>query len=871
MSWQRRFRYRIGALISKSRLEQEMADEMREHIEERAEHYIQSGMSPEEACFAAKREFGGVDQLKEQCRDQRGWIWLEQLAKDFRFAIRSLAKAPGLAFTAVGTLALGIGSAAAIFHAVDWVLFRANPFPADIYLIGTTDTSGQLNMSCIDAQFRAYRDQSNVFREWCLGANLQVNISVAGSPLATHGLDISPNFFPMLGIEPALGRGFLSGEDVEGRNQVVVISHGFWQTYFAGSPDVLGQKIVVGKMVCTVIGVLKNNQRLPPWFYAEIFRPLASTENLATPGDVILNVLVRLQPGVKRAAAEAAMARAKVNWPARWGPPDREQKPTLTSLSELQESNHPDTYWMLLGAVGFLYGIACLNATNLLLVRQLGRKRELSLRLALGGDRWSIIRLLLIESMSLSLVSSAAGLLVANWLSVLVAAINGSRLKLSWSLLVGIDWRAFAVLVGVTVFTSVAIVVVPAADLWQLDLQKGLKDGGGGIGESRRLARMRSGLVGVQVAFAIILLTGAGLMVRTFQKLNEVRLGFETDHRVNVWIDFPHDYVAGNEARLTLLRRLQDHLRQVPGVVDVAFGSDNLMPGRYTPITSMQLPDGTSVKVENDTFSMNYREVTGVVLKRGQWLNETSKSEVMINEAFARRCFGDKDPVGQPVRPVGAPKEWKGWTVSGVVGDMRETVRGAPGYHLFLPLGWAPWSVSSFILRFGNDFEQSFESPIRRAIYQFDPEIMALEVTPLAETRYRGMDSERFALSVLEVLSVIALFLSVVGLFSMLAYTVDRRMNEFGVRLAFGAQPGDLHRLVMKRGVMAAACGILLGIVGALALTRFIQSLLFDTAPYDPLVFAAVALLLLALAVAACWLPARRAARVDISKLLRAE
>jgi putative ABC transport system permease protein len=295
------------------------------------------------------------------------------------------------------------------------------------------------------------------------------------------------------------------------------------------------------------------------------------------------------------------------------------------------------------------------------------------------------------------------------------------------------------------------------------------------------------------------------------------------------------------------------------------------MAGYYSPYLPMQLNDGTPVKVMVDTFSSNYREVAGVVLKRGQWFDETSRSEIMINETFARRFFGDRDPVGQPVRPVGAPKQWKGWTVSGVVADMKETIRGAQGYHLFLPPTWAAESVSSLILRFTNDSDKSFEVTIRHAICQFDPEIVAMDLRPLAETRYRDMYLERFALSVLEVLSVIALFLTIVGLFSVLAYTVDRRMNEFGVRLALGAQPGDLHHLIMKRGVMAAASGIVLGVVGALALTRFMQSLLFETASYDPTVYAAVALLLLAAAVAACWLPARRATQVDITQLLRAE
>jgi hypothetical protein len=295
------------------------------------------------------------------------------------------------------------------------------------------------------------------------------------------------------------------------------------------------------------------------------------------------------------------------------------------------------------------------------------------------------------------------------------------------------------------------------------------------------------------------------------------------------------------------------------------------MPGYYSPYFPIQLGDGTPVKAVIDTFSPNYREVAGIVLKRGQWFGEISQSEVMINESLARRLFGDKDPVGQPVRPEGAPKEWKGWTVTGVVGDMRETVRAAPGYHVFLPPTAAATSVLSFVLRLTRDSDESFEGTVRRAIYQFDPEIVTSEVTPLAETRYRNMYHERFALSVLEVLSATALFLTIVGLFSVLAYTVDRRMSEFGVRLALGATARDLMILIIGRGVLFTGIGIVGGIAGALALARFLRSLLYETPPYDPVVLGAVAVLLVLSAVAASVVPAFRATRVDVSRLLRAE
>jgi putative ABC transport system permease protein len=295
------------------------------------------------------------------------------------------------------------------------------------------------------------------------------------------------------------------------------------------------------------------------------------------------------------------------------------------------------------------------------------------------------------------------------------------------------------------------------------------------------------------------------------------------------------------------------------------------MPGYYYPYQSIQASDGNTVKATNETFSNNYREVTGVVLKRGRWFGDTSQSEIMINEAFAHRLFGDRDPIGQPVRPSGAAKEWKGWTVVGVVGDMRETIRDAPGWHVYFPPAWSPGQNFCYILRLMREPDDSFGSGIRRAIYQFDPEIVAMEITPLTENRDRQMYNERFALSVLEVLSVIALFLTIVGLFSVLAYTVDRKMNEFGVRLALGATARDLMMLIIGRGVLFTGIGIAVGICGAVALSHFLQSLLYETPPYDPMVLGGVAVLLISASIAASVVPALRATRAEISRLLRAE
>jgi putative ABC transport system permease protein len=792
------------------------------------------------------------------------------MLSDIRYVIRSLARTKGFLFITIVTLALGIGSAAAIFTMVDWVLFRTSSFPTDLYLIGAKDKQGEFLPTRIDAQFRAYQSSINVFSEFGLAGMQPVNVVLGGNPLVTQTLGISPNLLPMLGIAPVLGRGFLPDEGVDGRNQVVVISDNFWRRHFNASPDVLGRKILVDQAVCTVVGVLKAWQSLPPYFYAEVYRPLVYKVDPTTPWNPNLFVLGRLRPGVPRLAAEQALAAVKVEMPPNLAVFFADQKPALSTLAETQKLYRPEIYWLLLGAVGFLYAIACLNATNLMLVRMLGKKRELSIRLALGGGRWRIIRLFVVESLGLSLGGCAGGVLIANWLVPLFSTFWGGHWEGGWALW-SLSWRALAFLGGLSVATGFAIVLLPALRILRTDIQAGLREGGAALGESRRLARLRGTFVVLQAAFAVILLTGAGLMVRTFQRFQSINLGFDVSRRVKVQLEFPSGYVTGNEVRLALLRRLQDRLQHLPGVASVAYGTDNLMSGWNGGGSTVQLADGTPIEVKIDYVSSDYLETAGLKLKRGRWFNQPSGTEIMINESFARVRYGREDPVGQMLKPVNAAKGWGGWLVVGVVGDVRETVRSAPGYHIYGPESWYPPSMTTLVVRLTHDPDGTMESQLRRSIYEFDPRIVTGFVIPLGEARNQQTLFEHFALSILKVLSGIATVLTVVGLFSVLAYTVDRRMSEFGIRLALGATARDVMILIMGRGVLLTALGIAVGLAGALALTRFLQSLLYETPPYEPVVLGAVAVLLVLAAIAASVIPSVRATRADISRLLRAE
>ncbi|HLP01924.1 MAG TPA: FtsX-like permease family protein [Opitutaceae bacterium] len=660
-----------------------------------------------------------------------------------------------------------------------------------------------------------------------------------------------------------------------GANQVVVIGDAFWKRHFGGRDDALGRTIVVGDSVCTIVGVLGANQPMPLYMGGEIYRPQEFREDPVQPWTSYCFLLGRLQPGVTREQAAAALAAVKPEIPAVMQQGYLGDRAVLSSLDELNQLRRLDIYWVMLGAVVFLYAIACLNASNLLLVRMLGKRRELSVRLALGGGRWRVVRLLAVEGAVLALLAAGLGALIANWVFPLLLRAAGNEMFMTdwtqWSL----SWRAIGVLGALSIATCVAIVLLPALRLWRTDISAGLKDGGPALGESPALARLRGAFVVLQAAAAVILLTGAGLMIRTFQRLENVDLGFEPDRCAKVTVDFPPGYHVGSESRLARLHEIEAELRRLPGVRDVGFGHDVVLAGFYFATHSVEGPGGQPVKTALLSFSGDFGKAAGLKLKRGRWLERPNGNEILVNEALARACWPDRDPVGQLLRTIGdsaaANAQWQGWEVVGVVRDVRATIREAARPSIYGPEGWGPENFHMFMVGLARPYDEAFGAAVRQRLFSFDPQLVVQNVQSVAAARDPSLWAERMANSVLEVLAAMALLLTVVGVFSVLAYTVDRRMGEFGVRMALGATRGNLVGLVLRRGVWLTLLGVALGIGGAAALTRFLQSLLFETSPQDPRVLAAVAAILLATSLLACALPARRAARVNVAQLLRSE
>ncbi len=795
---------------------------------------------------------------------------------DFRFALRSLGRARGFTLVTVLTLALGIGSAASIFSVADWALFRASKFPDDVLAIGGQSDDAPFTPFRPGFIIEPYEQRKDVFTEFAKAKNRQGNIVVEGRPVATMWTDVSANALAMFGARVQLGRTFLPGEDVAGADHVVILSDWFWRQNLGGNKDVIGRKIIVGDGVCTIVGVLADGQRLPGYMGGPLLRPLVYRYDPAKPyWESYAMLFGRLASGVTRDQALAALRATPFTEPAQSGEFfTKRDHVALAALGEINRDNLKSTYWLMLGAVGFLYAIACLNASNLMLVRMLGQRRDLCVRLALGAGRWHVIRLLLLESAVLGVCAGLAGMLVANWLFPLLLNATGSpsggtRDWMSWTL----GWRVVTVLAGLSLLTSVFIALLPAMRVLRTDINSGLKDGGGALGESPGLARLRGGLVVLQAAFAMILLAGAGLMIRSFQEFQKVDFGFDPAGLTKVYFQFPPDTPRDWQPLLLKLRTIEGLLREIPGVRNAGFGADVLLPGYTYSASKFPGPDGKEIGATISGFDPGFRETAGLRLKLGHWFTQERGEEVVINEGLARAMWPGEDPIGKILLPVGVKgnKDWVGWTVIGVVGDVRATMREGVGNHLYRAEGMEPQQFNTFIVRTVRDRDPVAMDAIRRRLYAFDPRIIVHQIATLTEVRDQQLWLERMANSVLKVLAGIALLLTVVGIFSVLAYTVDRRLGEFGVRMALGASRRDLIELVMKRGVWLTLVGVVLGLGGTLLLSKFIKTLLFGTTPNDPWVLGAVGIVLLVTSVLACALPARKASRVDVSKLLRSE
>jgi predicted permease len=852
-----------------------MEQEMRMHLELRIEKNLAAGMKADDARDAAIRSFGGVDQIKERAREQRGFRWVGHIAQDVRFSVRSLIRSPGYAVSILVTLVLGIGVGSAVFNLCGESVLFSQPYPnaSQLFVIGVNDIQNARNLTRPGRFFRFYQEQTNLFTEFAAVEKETSNVVVDGQPQASEVLRASADFFRTLGIRPALGRTFLPEEHFAGSDGVAVVSDLFWRQRLHGRSDALGQKIRIDRSVCTIVGVLAALQRFPQGFGGDVFRPMVPiNEAKADVWGGWLSVIGRLRQGATTKQACAALT--KIRLPAGTSPKAAyespwaaeflaAQKPSLFAIGDL---DRPDVEWVAVGAAAMLYLIACTNAINLALVRNMRRRRELGIRLAIGGTRLQILRLLVVESAVLGIASCIAVIFIAHEFFPLISAeLNGNTDARYASYL---SAHSLACILGLGLLASFSIASASGLSFLRTRIDPALKEGGNTAGDNIRSVGARSALMALQAALAVILMLGTGLMIRTFEKLHHVDLGYNPEGKVKVKILFPPGTEPSNEVKLQIFDRLSERLASLPGVKGVSPGQEAMLLGFFGGVARLQMWDGTFIPVSGSFVSNNFQRVAGLTMKSGTWFSgRLWDSDVVINEALAKRRFGKLEPVGYSIRLESSGDH--DYRIVGVVGDVRETVRSVAGPRIYFPSWMYPENVDTVVLSLEKNPSAGFDDLVRRTIYDLDPSLITSEVSSIDEAVGASLAYEKYAFKVLRALTLIGFFLAMIGVFSVIAYTVDCRMREFGVRMAVGADSWSLRRLVLRRGLAYTAIGVFIGIVTGLALTRFMRSILFETQPYDPPVYAVVSLALFTASTAACWIPALRASRVSVAQLLR--
>lgn len=793
---------------------------------------------------------------------------------EFKSVARSLARSPGYTSTVVLTLALGIGAAAAAYSAVAGSLFPTLPYdkPEELVRIELVNREQPQPTSPFLLRFLAYRDATS-FSGLASTSYDSMNLLLNQEPEGINVGRVTDNFFSVLGVVPALGRVFGPADGRAGTENVVILSDWFWKNRLASDPNVLGRELLLNGRPYRVVGVLAEDFRMPVAIpngrlYIPYVVPVATTnQNQWNP----MATVGRLKPGIPRAQAQAELQTMR---PERGRPIETFMGKYDVRVSRIDLPPESPGYrryllmqWTGVGAVAFLYAIACVNAGNLMLVRTIGRRRETGIRLALGGGRWDIARPLLVEGMVVALVSIVLGWMVAKWLmpALLAMAPGGDD---SFTRNLKLSWEAVGFLAGLGLVTGMAVAAGPAWRAARLNVNDAVKEGGAAMGESRRLRAVRGTLVVLEAALAVALLTGAGLMVRTFVQLQDVKPGFDPVHRYNVNLQISREENLNAGARRERYKQIAERLARVPGVSGASLTA-MMLPSFYSPqkFKIAGRSDNVEVEAQGTPCSPDYLEVLGVPLKAGAsltTLHEGGAPGIVINETMARTYFADRNPVGEQLQI----NDKTLWEIIGVVGDVR-SMRLEAKPRFYLPY-WQPWGgVSGILLRTSGAPGPEFINEIRRAAYEVDPKFAVMSVTELDRQLKQEVTTERFMLAVLEVMSVLALLLAIMGMFTMMAYTVEQRRSEFGIRFALGATPNGIHRLVLGRGMALAATGVALGLGLAWALSRFMESLLYQTKTGDPVTYAMVGGLMLIVAIPACWVPAHRATKVDLTVLLR--
>jgi len=881
-----------NSLLRRDRAERDLSEELRCYRDLLIEKKVSEGYNPDAARRAALIEMGGIEQIKERVREVRMTYHLESLGQDLFYGARRLLKQPCFTFMAILTLALGIGANAAIFSLIN-TLILSPPLIAEserVAAIWRTPKDKRTEGFVSYLELEDWQAQSRTF-EAIAGYKPNGFIVLNESQAERiEGMRVTANFLSVIRVKLARGRDFQAVEEKRGAQPVVIISHQYWQTRFGGDEAALGQQLALNGKSFTVIGILPRDFEFPlaPKGVEVVTTIAAEGQNLDERGAQVLLAIGRLQRGLSFAQAQADLTAITDNLAQQYPQYSRNTTAYLVPVEEQivgRDVRH--ALWLLLGAVGFVLLIGCTNISNLLLIRATGRQKELALRVALGAGTRRIACHLLTESLLLSLLSCAAGLAVAAWGLQATRYYGANQLpRLSE---VQIDVRVLAFTLVVSVLTAVLFSLIPIWKAARPDLNEALKAGAKNISTGRSLRWWRDTLVVAEVALGLVLLIGAGLMIRSLGLLMNVNPGFDPKNVLTGRVSLTRATYENTEERVRYVEQALARLRSLPGVESAAFiapmpfsggnvGGDFRIEGHPKPEPGQE--PGANVR----SATPEYFQAIRIPLRKGRYFTEQDRryglsgegasGVAIINETLASRYFPDEDPIGKYITNIGANQndgDPEKWEIVGIIGDVHHTSLTRPATpELYLPFQQNSWTWGTFFIRTTNapaSFTASFIDEIRSV----DKTVPLTGVQPLERAISDTAAQTRFYTILFAVFGATGLILTLTGIFGVISYTVSQQTQEIGIRLSLGAQKSDVLRTFVGRGMALTAVGIVLGLAAATGLTRLMASLLFGIGPLDALTFAAIVLLLSLVALLACWIPARRATRVDPIVALRYE
>ncbi|HEX6043333.1 MAG TPA: ABC transporter permease [Pyrinomonadaceae bacterium] len=888
MKWLNILRDRLRALRHRDDVIDDIDREMRSHLELQVEANIRAGMPPAEAREKAMRSFGNVNRAVDAAYEVKGGGLFETLAQDIRYGMRVLFKHKAFTSVAVITLALGIGANTAIFSVVNELLLRPLPYrdAERVVMLWEVTPEGRHQNTTSRANFRAWRDQSTSFENMAAFSDQRFTLAGNGEPEEVSGQLAIPSLFKVLGVEPILGRPLLMEDDEPGKPLVAVLSYGLWQRRFGGDTNVIGKPITLNSVNFTIAGVMPRNfqfhikQRSGTGRPAEVWvtlpMPTGNTENER---GRFLSVVARLKDGVTPDQAAAELRTIQSRLSDAFPEFNKNYTGEVVPLREQFFGNVRRPLWLMLGAVGFVLLIACANVANLLLSLATSREKEIALRAALGARRSRIVRQLLTESLLLALLGSVLGLGFA-WLGIKALLLIAPGDLVSFQN-VGLNVFVLLWTLGVSLFTGIVFGLAPALHISRLNLNDSLKEGGKAeSGQATGSRRMRSVLVVSEIALAVVLLASAGLLIRSFIRLQQVDRGFETEKVLSGVVRLPYAKYREDAQLVSFFNQAMERLEKLPGVKSA--GMVNFLPlyGGLGSATGFKIigrpepPPGQGPSTDVRVVDAGYFQTMSIPLLRGRNFSDAEQREakrvILINEALARKHFPNEDPIGQrlDVAMFETPVVTE---IIGVVGNVRydSLIDEAPP-AVYFPHPELAYPFMTFVLRTDGD-PAALAPALQREIRALDPNQPVSDVRTMEQVMSEAMSRSRFNTLLLALFAGLATLLSAVGIFGVMNYSVALRTREIGLRLAIGAQPRQVLLLVLRQGLLLTVIGVGIGLAAAFALTRLLSGLLFGVAAVDGATFTAISLLLVLVSLIACYLPARRAMRIDPMMALRYE